>query len=762
MKQWSNLVRSNQVLPLALLGLLVAAAALISKDAVAQEGSTTRPSEIEEILVTAQRREERVLDVPVSISVMIQEEILRRGIEDFEDYAVTVPGLSFGRNAGGDVRGSAFGDNSIVIRGIAARVGEPTVALYLDDSPVANNNRTGNPELAFFDAERIEVLRGPQGTLYGARAVGGVVKVVTRQPDPSRFEGMLDAGLSTITGGGDGFRVSGVLNVPLTEETLALRISGAWRQQGGFVDIAPYPGSPLDLSDVPIEADRDSTFAQVLPEDVNDLEVRSMRAVLRYQPNERLVITPSLLVQRSIEDNPPVRSVGRPSYQVTKLSEEPQEITYGNYGITIEYDFGGASLVSSSNYFSTDFQRKTDVSGTNDKFFGALIPSTLDDRGESRQFVQELRLASMTDGRLEWLVGAFYSDREEHFAQSWVVPGLEDATGIPDLVFLKPDQARNAEELGVFGSATFHATDKLALTAGLRWFDTSREDFDETAGVLGSGPEAPQFADENGVTPRFVLQYDWSDNLMTYAQAARGFRPGFGIDPLFPPACDDDLAEQGIDPANVPSQVDSDSLWSYEIGAKGSLADNRIVFTTSIYQMDWEDIQQAISLSCGFGVLLNAGEARSRGAELELGLRATERIDLGIGAGFTEAEFTKDAPLLGISRGQSIIGVPRWNASASAQYTFPLRRDSSGYLRADWQYTDERPADFSGFAFESFSFLNLRAGVELGAWEGVISVDNVLNEIVAFTVFDFGAPAGETFENINTPRRFGLTVRRRF
>jgi outer membrane receptor protein involved in Fe transport len=746
----------------------------------AQQGDANA---IEEILVTAQKRTQSLQDVAMSVTAISEHTLERLSADDLADYVGTVPGLSFQAIS---PAGGQHGQRLLNLRGIAADTGADTVGFYVNETPI----QFVDPKI--FDVNRIEVLRGPQGTLYGASSMGGTIRIITNEPDFSGFSAKIDGSASTTHHGSESTSISAVMNVPLLENRLALRVVGFNRDEGGYVDNIVRPTQNPASPTVPDPVNRG---ASDIDEDFNSEDTMGGRVSLRFAPTDDLTITPSVIHQNLELGGDPqykvILDASNPAFQVGSIAPLADLFTHDDlvthqpnsaeqqekhtiYDLTVLYDFGNFSFLSSTSYFERSKSGILDMSIILPSFFGpdARVRNNLDDFDESDGLTEEVRITYNAGGKFEFLLGGFYQDLDSRFKQSLVDTEFNDIVFggfpvVPNGIFLAFDSRENTEQVAVFGDATYHLLPSLHLTVGLRWFDLDLSTHTVADGLFNGGPtDETSGASESGVNPRFLVSYDFNDDLMTYALVSKGFRPGFGLFPVGV-TCNDRLEELGL-PLNR-TQVDSDSLWNYELGMKSSFFDNRVNLNVAIYRIDWSDIQQSISLGdCGFSTTVNGGEARSEGFEAEVAAVPIEGVELSAGVSYVDARLTEDAPNLGAADGDPILRVSDWLFNVSGTYSFPINAEFSAYVRADYQYTGEAQNgyDFSTPVIDftnsrpSFDVFNVRAAVLYGDWEVALFGQNLFDERPRIGAVNFISPDINIFTL--RPRTFGVNIKKSF
>jgi outer membrane receptor protein involved in Fe transport len=735
--------------------------ALLPVPAAAQDRERSASvAALDEVVVTARKREESLQDVPISIEAISGEALANQGIRD-------TAGL-IGRVAGLSIQDGGPGYRGVYVRGVASERGNaPTTAFYIDESYVpAGAIVQSIVEPLYFDVERVEVLRGPQGTVVGGSSLGGAVQIINNAPDLARFSSAVGAELSSTTDGGMNYQMSGILNIPLAVDRAALRVAGSWRDRDGFIDRLV---GPLNLQ-------RQFTGASRRLEDVNGDQSRSARVALTWQATDALAIKPSFFLQRTEVDN--FGSFDRPGSTVEQRRyfdvQEPvyDEARIGN--LTVTYDFANAQLLSSS----SRSVRKASFSedGTDylaEQFFrGVYLPNTFSPNYRETLFTQELRLVSRGEGRLSGVAGAYLEKFDRDVESIWVVPNL-NATVPGSALFCPNNTCFNQvsdfdrEQRALFGELNLRLTDRWTLTGGLRWYE-----FDIDSATVGA---APTSATEDGVSPRVSLSFKPGANSTLYATYSEGFRPG-GPNRLLPAAriapCQAQYAQAGITiPASgqIPP-YESDALENYELGAKLRWADGRITTNAAVYRIDWVDIQQLYfpPFPCGFGSNQNFGKAKIQGVELDFNARPTETVSLFGGLNYNDAQIDEDVPALGVRQGLQIQNAPEWSGNVNLQVDFAGLGSPQAFAILTVRYTDDSLRDFEvsnpAKLQDSYTLVNARVGTTLAGWNVALFVDNLTNDDPGVMNFlsSFGpVPSRERMFAIQ-PRTFGISVRKNF
>lgn len=748
----------NTSIRMAVTALSIGAGAAGIAPAIAQESGGT--ATLSEIVVTAQRREERMQDVPLSIAALDSAAIEKAGIQDFADYATTVPGISFDYGQGPSGSRGRF---TAGIRGVQRFSGltDSTIGFYVDDTPI---DLGANPTI--IDVDRIEVLRGPQGTLYGAGSMGGTIRIITRQPDSSAFSGEADGTYSNTDHGGASHDVSGVVNLPLARGRAAMRIAGTYRDEAGFVDIV----------------DRDT--GSVLKSGADAQQTKAGRVSLLLTPTDRLSIAPGFFYQEyDLESEPEfVADGGLPEFSKNESVPTSSQVTTMVASLTLKYCFDFGELVSTTSRLEYDSKSQEDITETiNAALFGLpdYLPSPVQNRTQRKSWTNEERLVSVLEGPMQYVVGAFFETSEAPFTSSSFIPGLNDAISPPLPRILPSDprgdnlydvnSTRDQKQMALFGELSYQVTERLDLTAGLRWFKYDADSTDAFSGYqFGGRPnnnptiERAGSGSSSGVNPKGVLSFHLNDDNLLYVSVAKGFRAGGANIPL-PTLCDANLIAAGITPP-APSEFEPDRLWSYEIGAKTMSPGRRLSIDAAAYYLNWSDLQLLVPLpTCRIqGYIANAGKARSLGAEMQVAGRPTEAITLGLSAAYLDSQLTEASTVLHAPSGTELLYNPKWTGSLSGEYAFPVGASLKGYARADVRYRDRQHLDYTGALWaDSYTAADLRVGLGRDAWEVAVFGQNVTNASPNLSnTARSGLPGYYTFTV--RPRTLGINLKVRF
>jgi outer membrane receptor protein involved in Fe transport len=769
-------------------------------------GDAAAASGLDEIVVTATRRQERLQDVPISVSAFSQERMDSQGLRDIDNLARLAPGINFSRNGSGSSANYNDENSDISIRGIQSTAGTSTTGIYIDDTPIQSRHiafGTLNAFPVLFDLDRVEVLRGPQGTLFGAGSEGGTVRFISPEPGLRDYSGYLRSEGASIEGGGLSYEAGAAVGGPIVADELGFRVSASYRRDGGWVNrVDPRTGAIID-------------------KDSNWHETFSFRAALKWQPWESLAITPSLYYQElTIHDTaafwPRLSDPGATQFvsggALPNAARDPLYLA----NVKVDADLGAMRLSSNTAYYSRHQYATTDFTQFDRIVYGlgapyAPIPLAGDhatDWNADRQdnFFEEVRLQSATaQSRGSWSVGLFYSHIRENNPETIVDPTLDaEYSAIYGSPFCTPAApcpggqiyTQNVfrvldRQIAAFAEGSLSLTDALKLTAGLRVSDVQTTGDAYFYGPFvgaGVGPATPIAsggqASERPVTPKLVFSYEPDRDRLVYLSAAKGFRIG-GINADVGSVCGADLTSIGL--SQVPGQYRSDSLWSYEFGAKNTLMSNQLVINASVFMIDWRNIQQNVYLpTCGQQFTANLGRVRSSGGDLEIQFRPTIDLQLGLTAAYVDARYTATvcagqvactgngaAALPVVSTGDRLPGAP-WTVAISGEYVLPPLHDARPYVRVDAQLATAQTASLANQdpnngvsdptipGLPQFTTVALRGGVRLSGVDLSLFAQNLTNaHPVLFRSRDTTAST-LYYERSLQPRTLGITCTYRF
>ncbi|PHZ84735.1 TonB-dependent receptor [Paremcibacter congregatus] len=705
----------------------------LAEEAAAEgEGGVTQ---FEEIVVTANKREQSLRDVAMSVGVATGRDIANRGVSNLNELSISTPGLEMQELAPGFTR--------ITIRGISPTPGTAaTSGLYVDETPyvlTTSGQVDVGPDVRMFDIERVEVLRGPQGTLYGEGAMGGLVRVITNKPNLNEFEGAVQGQYYSYAHGSDGLTADAMVNLPIIENKLAVRATGYYRDDGGYIDDV-YRNEP----------------------DLNDAKIAEGRISLRYQ-SENLTLDAS--IKHYDNDLGAIINSSDRNYETTFFVDTFSKDKYTIYNMTLDYDLGWANVVSSSSYFDREMAWRSDVSSVAilnivNALYGGLTggePITgviTEGDWTMSAFTEELRLISNQDERLRWTAGLFYKN-----GQAEILTDAETIPAVPRTLFNNVVQPES-EQYALFGEMEYDVTDKLHAVAGLRWF---REEQRNSKRNLGDF--APVNIDINipltyeSVQPRFSLLYDLSEDASVYGTISRGFRAG-GVNSnvesvrVVP-------VELGGDP-NVSATFNPESLWNYEIGVKGAWLDNKISANLSGFYMKWSGMQiRQNLLNPALTYLMNIGSAHSAGVELEFDVRPFTGFTASGGLQLLDAKV--DEGREGFPKGDRLPNSITRKVTLRAEYEFPVTDLVSAFIRADYTNTGgsySRVPNAEDLYSGGYDVVNMRVGVNVGQWKAELFADNIFDDFLPYEVSNpIGVGTGLPLFRSRAPRRLGVLLR---
>ncbi len=761
---------------------LVAFISPFVRDAMAQEGVR----EIEEIIVTSTKREESLYTIGLSVTALQGEDLWARGAVDFEDYAIGIPNLSFGTTDDG-----VLAARTVAIRGIQ---GIHTTGFYIDDVPL---DESLDPLV--LDIERLEVLRGPQGTLFGARGLGGTIRIITRQPDFSAPDYRIHAGISSTANGGLNHVIDGSVNVPLGN-SVALLLTGYYKYDEGVFDriIGPSTAPGVVVPAGTTGAITGASTARNI-EDVDDRVTYGGALALLIEPTDNLSITGRAMYQMTELDGFPLAdfvNAGNISLSADDLTQgrlfdiqEGGEDEWLQLSLKIDFKAPFGTFSSATGYFTRETFETEDSSefisfSLINGIFGqaaTAVPSPIFQFLEFTTLTEEFRFVSDFGGRFEVTSGIFYqlTDDDQAYIPQNIAEGFGNvllplapggglvATG-SDLIFTS-DRDNEIEEFGIYGEFDITVTDRFSFTLGARYFDTEVKSIDDIDGFAAGGPSfRSSNQSESGLNLKGLLEWQINDEVYVYASVAEGFRIG-GANGALPDAlgCQAQLATAGFSSAQS-ENYDSDELVSYEAGVKVNRYDPRLgalSLNAAAFLIDFEDIQQTVLLTCGFSFVANLGSASSRGLEVEFTLKPVDRLTLQAAIGYTDAEFTDTVANLLISDGDPLQQVPEWTLGLSGDYSAPLAGALEWFIRLDLTYVDDSVSTVNARDVPrnrpSYELFNGRIGIRGGNWNVAFFAENLFDEAAVFS--DNRNIAAESSNrprvSRNRPRTIGVDFR---
>ena len=784
----------------ALLGVSALATVLaVPALAAAQQTDNTA---IDEIIVTATKRDASIQDIPFSINAQTEKDIQRSGAVTLEDLSRNVAGLT--------IQNLGPGQSQVSVRGVSAgqvvrdQPGvKEQVGVYLDESVISLSLFT--PDVDLFDLNRVETLRGPQGTLFGSGSVGGTIRYITNQPKLDKTEGLFEANANLVGGDDFGGHVKGMVNLPISDK-VAMRAVGYLTQYGGFIDALGEGGK--------------------VKKNVNDGARRGGRLSFLIKPSDAVTLTPRVVYQE-------IRAHGFNRQDVYNLYANPNtttrpKVTFGEReqyllldesfsdntllgDFTANIDLGGASLTSVSSYIKRKIAVNRDASALTgsvsvDLGFPAaavMLPSKLVDTTDLEQYTQELRLASTGEGPFQWVVGGFYSKVDRVYNQRLPTPGYDAytnavlgagtstavANGFPANSPYNAYLPYNIKQKALFGEVNY-TLGKLTATAGGRYYDFSETRQFKSGGLFANGDNRTDKTSSDGFTPRFLLSYAATDNVTFNAQASKGFRLGGVNDPLNLPLCS---AQDKVIFGGYQSYKD-ETLWNYEGGVKSRFG--RITFNGAAFYTDISNLQTTLDAgSCSSRVVFNVPKAHTKGLEGEFRARMATGLDIGLSGSLVEAEFdttVKDgsgAVIGGIRDGNRLPSVPKFQISADITYSKEIREGVKGYVTASVQHVGSRftqasdqennPRSFvSGLPFggatgtvptvvnlklPSYEIANLSVGLEMADGVDLVAyVNNIFDENALLSFDRERGGRARLGYSVGQPRTMGVTVRKSF
>lgn len=716
---------------------------------------------VTELVITAERHNSTVQKTPISISALSGRDLAERGVTTVEKVVQEVPGLS--------IRSAGPGQTEYEARGVASNGGSSaTVGFYLNDVPLSPpaSGQTGkvviDPNL--YDINRVEVLRGPQGTLYGSSSMAGTVRIATNQPNFAGFSGSVEAIGSGTLGGGANGTFNAMLNVPVTDK-FALRFVASEIDRSGWINryvLDPFPlvplGSPLGTNG------RGNVLAapvQSTQHNVNTEHLSTDRVTALFKPIDDLTITGMAFYQKMKMDGydqyqSPPGAAHEGIYQAFNIPE-PVFDTIKVLSLSAVYNLGFADVTSATSYWDRESKFTQDASENVYYDFGLtkLVPLPYTEWDYTRQFTEELRLSSPEEQtRFRWVTGLFYSDLHA----TWEQNGADPLGGViasqsppganPGGIIFDSQNPYRLRQAAVFADASYGITDTIRFAAGLRYVRYISIELNNEWGdglPTTTRPTAPVVTKDaaSAVTPRFNLSWEPTPNLTTYGTISQGFRPG-GANQYVPSFCH---AGSGVNSFNP------DSLWNYEVGEKTRLFDGRLTLNGDLYYIDWKNIQQLGLLSCGYEYYENAGSGRSFGPELEATARLTDEWTLGANGAYTDAEITH--PVANLARNVvenaqpgtistcssvthctlPILNVPKYTFGLSLSYTKPISENYVFTARISDSYVGPSVDEsfYPIINLPCYNLVNLRAGLRSGPWSATFFIDNLTNKKTALT-----------------------------
>lgn len=751
---------------------------------------------LEEVVVTAEHRETSLQDTPLSVTALSGRQLEAQGLTSLESWSDAVPGLTYSEIDAGERTGG-----NLVIRGISntrffdGSTASMTSAMYLDDVSI----RPVDPNL--FDVERIEVLRGPQGTLFGQASMGGTVRLISNKPNTREFSARAHTSLSFTQGGSESYSGDLMLNVPVIEDMLAFRTAVSHRHDGGWVDLQYSPlETGIRKSDPAVTQRVAGHFAEGYDViDANSGETWSARVSALFKPTESITITPAYLWQtkRSDVQDAYDRQLDD-GYLLYAFHKTPREVDFSVASLTGEYATTAGTLTLMAGQSNRDYlaTQDTTYSCAVDVGFNldGGIPDycLLDFRGRQRTDNYEARFNGLFDVgsavKVNWVLGASYLEEKSQAGINWGSArwnsNVDNNNYIrnPDGFYVRLGPGLGYyENFSVFGDVQVRFG-RFGIAGGLRHFKHEvgalRATYSEGS-ALGSTLTSPNGvfsqpgrpSKQSGKTPRANVSFDFTDAVMAYVTYSEGFRMGYGGGPqpavYRTPACQEALIRSGLG-ADFNGKVDSDTVKNYELGLKGRFLDDRLQINGTVYRIDWTDLQKSLELTrysanCSLSVDANIGASQIDGVEIETTALVGSHVTIGGTLAYTDARMTEAPPGTSFKVGDPMGGVPEWTGSAYFDYTRPMPQNFKGNLRIDYFYRGSMigpnfiDANDPTVRNGSYSMINLHLGVSRGDWGSLRLFANNLTDAVG----ELGAATlfGEPFTTrvmVRRPREVGL------
>ena len=773
--------------------LLAVAVAPLAAQAQQAPVNPNAGEQLQEIIVTAQRHETLLKDTPASIEAFTADRLDAQGIRGVDDLARLTPGVTFART-GVTSTGNYNDENAdVAVRGIDSSAGASTTGIYIDDTPIMARHLafgTLNAFPALFDVDRVEVLRGPQGTLFGAGSEGGAVRFLQPAPSADTKSGYYRSEVGVTKNGDPSYEAGAAYGAPIVPGKIGMRISASFRRDGGYVDRVSYDPT----SQTPTSITATGTTAS----NTNSQNTATARIALKFQLTPDTAITPSIFYQRlQLNDTSaywtalsnPDAGVFRSGNLQPNTSTDPFTL----YAVKVESNLGWATLTSNTSYFYRDQAATTDYTqflraiytGSSFHTAGALGTATFTDKQEN--VVEEVRLQSADPkAQLTWQAGLFLTHARENTkeyiydTQAVTVFGF---TGVypNNGIYVQDPFLAIDKQVALFGQADYKLTESVKLTAGLRVASINSAGNEYYAGPFVGplpGTASGSFT-EHPVTPMVMAEWHADADNMLYAKAAKGYRVG-GINAGLGTLCAADLATFGL--SSTPGKYQSDSLWSYEFGAKDTLLDHRLQVDSSAFYIDWSNIQQNVYLpTCGLQFAANLGHAVSKGFDVSVRGKLTADLMLSVEAGYTNARYTRTVyagsstgPGYSVVSSGDLLDPTPWNLNFSGEYRIPGFGNVDPYVHADYQVTSGQagnlPAQntnnasyFAGTANQLASRnLTMRGGARWDEFDVSMYANNLLNS--APRLIHSHDTAGSTlyFDRTWRPRTIGFTGTYRF
>ncbi|WP_157220097.1 TonB-dependent receptor [Flavisphingomonas formosensis] len=710
-----------------------------------------------DIVVTATRRETTVQNTPMVVNAIGNDTLLKTNAKSIGDIAAQIPALT--------VQDQGPGQKRYTIRNITA-AGEPQVGLYLDEIPIVGftgeNTSAGSqqPDVKLWDMQRVEVLQGPQGTLYGAGSEGGTIRIISARPDLTKYAGVVNGTISSTASGGTNTSINGTLNVPIISDKLAIRVNAYSDHDAGWID---------------------EYYLQ--KKNTNSVRNWGGRFNLRAKPVDNWTIDFIAYYQKThfgnlFNMNEDFAGIAGTKWVAANFVNQPGDDKFQAYNFVTSYNMPWATLTATASYQHRTLVNHKDSVVTHtfscaDRDYVSCQPidavrarlaagslRALRDYNDVKGYSGELRLSSVGSGPLQWTVGAFYQQRKNKFQ---LLSGLADSDGNYDgepsrTKFARANQD-DTKQIAGFGEVSYKLTDTLTATAGVRVFHVSRALDSQSLSasgdtfVVGTSYPTSNYK-ESSKTLKFLINWKPTSDLLLYAQAAQGFRLGGPNLPL------------GLT-IDIPPPYKSDSLWDYEAGFKSSWWGNRMTLNGAFYYMKWSDIQaQGTDVTGAYSFITNAGAARAIGGELELTARPTSFLNLNLGGSYTDAKLVGDQPFQPLAINKLVAGdplpyTPKWTINASAEVNYTIG-SMPGFVRGEFSYQSGRTTAFDPVSpayteLPGWELVNVSAGLTIAErYQVTLFVRNLFNAVTYVS----GSYNAQTPVAINSaaPRTVGATL----
>jgi len=696
---------------------------------------------LEEIIVTATRRDTGLQQTPVSVGVLTGRIIEDSGILHLHDYWRMIPSLA--------VTDRGFSGNRISIRGLSGSSGneadESLTANYLDDTLLISPQSlfTHAPSFKLVDMNRIEVLRGPQGTLFGAGSMGGAIRMITNKADVSTSSQIYETTLSNTAHGGLNYGVTAIWNTPLVQDRSALRLAVYHFDDDGFID---------DIGSGEKNANGKTSTGFRLGGTVDFADNFTMTGKIAYEianADSYNYIDPN--------GKPSVGLIITDDYQTALMVDDYRDENSVLYNLNLKYSTSIGEFTSVSSYVNSKTSMVIDLSDEMNTIFGTFFPAWWDSNSSQKAFMQEFRFASDTDGKFSWLSGLFYADTDYSRSRMTPAPGVNAICGgcvgpqpAGEELLGQADNDDQRSEFGVFADFSFWLSDRIEASLGARWYNLRRNATEISTGFFAD-PTTPVFArefDDSGVNGKGTISFYVNEDVMIYLLASQGFRAGGANELGAAAAC------------NVPRTFEPDSLWNYEIGTKTQFLENRLTVNATAYRIKWSDAQLLVQPGCIFSVGIESGGVTIDGLEAETTFLPNEKWEVTANLGYTKPTLDADIPSLAAPAGRTLAFVPDVTAGISSTYRFYAFANTAGFARADWQYVGSsyNSIDEVGVVPRqeqpSYSLVNFRIGLETDRWRVTLFADNVFDEQAVSRCCRFN---GEF--TTNRPRTIGIRAR---